>query len=109
MEKTYKVHIIGNKFSPFFGFYYGAEDKVMTLAEIQAELRRVSAWIVSDFKWCNYDPFFAHLVYGYQQGDEYTIYPYGHLMDDETFQKNVASQQGAGLLFDRVWAYHKNC
>lgn len=108
MEKTYKVTIRDDKFSPFFGFYLGAEEKQMTMKAIQDELRKISNWIVSEFRWSDYDQHFSHLVYAYQQGDEYTIYPHGYLLPDEQFEKNVASQQGTGLLFDRVWAYHKN-
>lgn len=107
MEKTYKVNIIQDKFSPFFGHYRGVDEKQMTFDEIQQELRKISSWIVSEFRWTDYDDYFKHLVYCYRQGDEYTIYPYGYLMPDREFHENVADHQGEGQLFDRVWAYHK--
>lgn len=104
MEKTYKVTIRQNKFHPSFGFYLGADEKQMTREELSKEIRAASALYM--FKWENY-PGFSHYIYAYQQGDTFTIYPNGYLLTDEQFQQNVASQQGAGLLFDRVWAYHK--
>ena len=108
MEKTYKVTIREDKFSPFFGWYLGVDERRMTLLEIEMELRAISEWIVSSFRWTDYDSYYAHLVYAYQQGDEYTIYRRGYLLPDDMFQRNVADQQGSGLLFDRVWAYHKS-
>lgn len=104
MEKTYKVTIREQKFSPFFGFYLGAEEKRMTRMEISEEIRRAS--LLYTFKWEEH-PGYAHYVYAYQQGDEFVIYPHGYLLTDQQFEENVASQQGSGLLFDRVWAYHK--
>ena len=108
MVKTYKVTIWREKFSPFLGHYRAPEERMMTYRELYEERMKVSRWIISDFRWKDYDKDFRHLVYCFKMGDEYTIYPHGYLLTDRQFEENVASQQGAGLLFDRVWAYHKN-
>lgn len=106
MEKTYKVSILRTR--RILGHIQETmENKEMTIGEIAQERRKASDWIVSNFRWEDYPAKFSHLVYCYKIGEEFTIFPCGYLVDDETFYQNVASQQGAGLLFDRVWAYHK--
>ncbi len=106
MEKTYKVSILRTR--RILGHIQETmEHKEMTIREIAQERRKASDWIVSCFKWDDYPAKFTHLVYCYKIGEEFTIFPCGYLVDDETYCQNVADRQGAGLLFDRVWAYHK--
>jgi len=106
MEKTYKVTIKRER--RLLGHIVPAYEHLeMTARQISEERLKVSNWIVSNFRWEDYPAGFSHLVYCVKMADEFIIYPYGYLLDDKTFQQNVADHQGQGQLFERVWAYHK--
>jgi len=106
MEKTYKVTIKRER--RVLGHIIPAYEHLeMTIGQVAEARAKVSDWIVSDFRWEDYPSNYTHLVYCVRMGDEFIIWPYGYLLDERTFHENVADRQGAGQLFDRVWAYHK--
>lgn len=106
MKKTYKVTIL-HTMKVFGRIIETLEEKQMTIRELFAERLKTSNWIATDFHWEDFPEEYTHLIYCVRQGDTFHLWPHGYLVDDKTFYENVASNQGEGHTFDRVWAYHK--